>query len=80
MRTTIDINDELLTAAKARALSQGKSLKAVIEEALRDALSDSRRERRKKIPKVPSSRGNGLQPGVDLLDNAALEELMNADT
>lgn len=79
MRTTIDINDELLSAAKARAVSQGRSLKSVVEDALREALSDSGRAGRAKRPKIPTFAGKGLQPGVDLLDNAALEALMNAD-
>lgn len=30
-------------------------------------------------PPIPVFRGQGVQPGVDLTDNAALEDLMRAE-
>ena len=79
MRTTIEINDELLRAVKAHAAGERKTLKATIEQALREflvgprgAVPDS--------PPIPVFRGHGVQPGVDLTDNAALEGLMNAES
>ena len=78
MRTTIDIDDELLRVAKAHAADQRKTLKATIEQALREflagpgyAVPDA--------PPIPVFRGQGVQPGVDLTDNAALEALMSAE-
>ncbi|MCE2392899.1 MAG: ribbon-helix-helix protein, CopG family [Proteobacteria bacterium] len=41
MRTTIDIDDELLRALKAHAAGENKSLKATFEQALREFLTDS---------------------------------------
>ena len=78
MRTTIDINDALLLAAKSRAARERKTLKAVVEQALRELLSGPKRGVADGPP-IPVSRGQGVQPGVDLTDNAALEDLMNAE-
>lgn len=79
MRTTIDINDALLAAAKSRAAREQKTLKAVIEQALREFLSGSSRSP-SNVPPIPVFRGLGVQPGVDLTNNAALEDLMNAES
>jgi Arc/MetJ family transcription regulator len=75
MRTTIKIDDELLAAAKARAASSGRTLNAVVEDALREAIARRRQEteRRADLPTFPGSR---LLPGVDLDDSAALLEQM----
>ena len=77
MRFTIDINDALLSAVKSHSARERKTLKAVVEQALRDFLSGSTRSR-PNAPPIPVFRGVGVQPGVDLTDNAALEDLMNA--
>ena len=79
MRTTIDINDALLLAAKSRAVRERKTLKEVVEQALRELLSGPKRGVAD-APPIPVFHGDGVQPGVDLTDNAALEDLMNADS
>lgn len=78
MRTTLDINDHLLAEAKAAAAQRGVSLKALVEEALRERLAE-RGDRRRKPAPLPVFSGHGLQPGVDLTDSAALLEIMDAD-
>ena len=77
MRTTIDLNDALLSAAKARAARDRRPLKAVVEQALRAFLADPP-PAAQDAPSIPVFHGSGVQPGVDLTDNAALEDLMNA--
>ena len=77
MRTTLDINDELLRAARAHAADQRKTLKAIVEQALREFLAGPVRTRSDASP-IPVFRGRGVQPGVDLTDNAALEAIMDA--
>ena len=77
MRTTIDINDALLAAAKSHAARNQMTLKALMEQALREFLSGVTRPA-SDVPPIPVFRGMGVQPGVDLTDNAALEELMTA--
>lgn len=76
MRTTVRLDDALLKAAKRRAIERGMTLTAVIEEALRQALAPPRR--RAARPELPTYRGRGLQPGVDLDDNAALLDRMES--
>jgi Arc/MetJ family transcription regulator len=76
MRTTIRLDDDLLTKAKRAALERGTTLTAVIEDALRRSLAQGPRERHDDVA-LPSFRGDGLQPGVDLDDTASLLDLMD---
>lgn len=63
MKTTVNIADPLLFAAKKLAAEEGSTLRALVEEGLRRVL-----ERRKRPGKFQmrraSFRGNGLQPDV----------------
>jgi hypothetical protein len=72
MRTTIQLEDKLLREAKAFAAETGKSLAAVIEDALRQALARRRRPAPKRRVKLKTHGGGGLQPGVDLDNTAAI--------
>ena len=76
MRTTIRLHDRLLAEVKKFAAENGKTLTAVIEDALREVLA--RRKDRKRLPPVrlTTFAGHGLQPGVDLDDSAALLDRM----
>ncbi len=76
MRTTVRIDDELLVEAKSYAAKTGRTLNAVVEDALRAALS--RRDlMRQRQAELPVARGSRLMPGVDLDDNARLLDLMD---
>ncbi len=48
----------------------------MVEQALRELLSGPKRSV-VAGPPIPVFHGQGVQPGVDLTDNAALEDLMN---
>lgn len=74
MRTTIDLNDELLREVRRRATREGTSLKAVIERALRAHLS--RAPPRRGYALRWRSETGVLQPGVRLDDRDALFDLM----
>lgn len=76
MRTTIRIDDRLLAEAKAQAARSGRTLTAVVEDALRAALRRRERPGGTRPPDLPTSPGGRLQPGVDLDDSAALLDLM----
>jgi Arc/MetJ family transcription regulator len=78
MRTTIRLDDALLRQAKAAATSSGQSLSDFIADALRAALAQ-RQTRRQRV-ELPTYTGGGLQPGVDLENNAALLDLMDGLT
>ncbi len=77
MRTTIRLDDQLLARAKEHAARTSRTLTAVIEDALRRALADASRSPDRPVPVFPTFRGDGLQPGVDLDDSAALLERMD---
>ena len=76
MRTTIRLDDALLDKAKRAALERGTTLTAVIEDALRRALAASPAPSREPVS-LPTFRGDGLRPGVDLDDTAALLDVMD---
>lgn len=80
MRTTIRLNDALLREAKLVAATSGSTLTAVIEGALREALSRRRQGPEGKVPvTLPTSPGWGLRPSLDLNNSAALLDLMDRD-
>lgn len=76
MRTTIRLDDQLLKSVKRFAHDTGKSLTAVIEDALRQTLSRKTAKRRRKPVKLTTASGHGVRPGVDLDDSAALLAFM----
>jgi hypothetical protein len=77
MRTTVRLDEKLLAEAKKLAVDTGRTFTQVIEDALRMALAQVREKKRSKPQKLRSFGGNGLQPGVDLNNNAALADLMD---
>jgi hypothetical protein len=78
MRTTIRIDDQLLKKAKQLAARSGKSLTAIIEDALRESLARQELSNRREPVRLVTFKGKGLFPGVDLDDSAALEDLMES--
>jgi hypothetical protein len=76
MRTTIRLDGELLRQAKRRALETGRTLNAVIEDALRAALQ-ARRSPETRPVELPVSGAGGTLPGVDLDNTAALYGIMD---
>jgi hypothetical protein len=79
MRTTIRLNDDLLTAAKEMAVRSGKSLTRVIEDALRAQLSHQANQATREPVRLTTFGGRGVHAGVDLDDSASLLDRMEAD-
>lgn len=77
MRTTVRLDPDLLRDAKRLAASTGRSLTAVIEDALREAILRRRSTALAREVKIPTFSGRGLRPGVDLDNSGALLDLMN---
>ena len=80
MKTTLDLNDQLLADAKALAAQQRTSLTRVIEEGLQlrlRAKAAATKQRRVHLP-VFKGRG-GLVAGVNPLSNKALLEALGDD-
>jgi len=76
MRTTIRLDDQVFKAAKQYAHDTGKSLTAVIEDALRLILSRRNRTQPRPVVKLKTVSGNGVRPGIDLDDSASLLSFM----
>ena len=76
MRTTIRIDDALYRRAKALAAESGRTVGEVIEDAVRTSLAKPAGGARD-VPDLPVFGGSGIQPGVDLSDNARLRDLMD---
>jgi hypothetical protein len=80
MKTTLDIDDELLVKAKALSARERKSLTALIEEGLRLRLRRSGFVKRSPRVAVAVYRGKGgLVAGVDPLSNRSLLEAADDD-
>jgi hypothetical protein len=74
----MDIDDALLTEAKVLARRTGKTLTAVVEDALRERFARKPAASRRERVTLPTFTGDGLQPGVNLDDSAGLRDLMDA--
>lgn len=75
MKTTIEISDALLRAAKRRAAERDTTLRAIVETALRRYL-EAAAEPAEARPRLRrhSFRGRGLRPGLSESDWAAIRE------
>ena len=73
MRTTVRLDDGLLTQAKHEARKRGETLTSLLERGLRLALSGSHTHARPGRVRLPTSRAaGGVWPGVDLDHTSAL--------
>jgi len=78
MRTTIDVQDDLLVELKRVAAESNRTLKDLIEDAIRAALA----LRRAEVTTTSSSpivtfRGKGVQRGVNLNNTGELLDVMD---
>ena len=78
MRTTVRLDPALLAEAKKLAAATRRTLTAVLEDALREAVSRRRRRAKSSPPKLTIVDGRGVRPGIDLDDSAALLDVMDS--
>ena len=64
MKTTIDIAAPLLTEAKRLAREQDRTLRDVVEEALRRLLAENAGDRKPFRYERHTVKGKGVQPGI----------------
>lgn len=76
MRTTVNIDERLLIEVKTMAATSGRTMTDVVEDAIRTFVARRTAAATSVSPPLATLSGGGLQPGVDLDDNAALLELM----
>jgi hypothetical protein len=79
MRTTLDLDDRLVTAVKRRAADTGRTMTDIIEDALRAALRPPSARRRQAPWKWVTVKGSA-RPAVDVTDRDRLYELMDGGT
>ena len=70
------IDDALLRQARAQGARTGRTLNAIVEDALRQSLARRTPEDQAPPVELPTFTEGHLQAGVDLDDGAALLELM----
>jgi Arc/MetJ family transcription regulator len=78
MRTTIRLDEHLLAQAKRHAVESGKTLTAVLEDALRESLARRTSHTKAKPIRLKTVKGGGVRAGVDLDDSASLLNLMDS--
>lgn len=76
MKTTVNLDDELLRAAKRRAAARGTTLTAIIEESLREALTAK--------PTAPYSFAmpvidGGAPPLIDVANRRTIYDVLDTD-
>jgi len=76
MQTTIQLDDALLAQATRLASEKGYDLSHFIEETLRDKITPKAATTPQPFVRLTTVSGNGLQPGVDLNNSAALLSVM----
>lgn len=77
MRTTVNIDNHLLDAAKRRASERGMTLGELVEDGLRLELARAR-ERRIPPPLRPSQGRGGMNPSIDPTSNRSVWEFLDA--
>lgn len=75
MRTTVNLDEQLLIAARHRAVEESVSLARVIENALRESLAKPRAVR--ETIRLITVSGPGVKPGVDLDNGRSLRQIMD---
>ncbi|MGQ0735197.1 MAG: ribbon-helix-helix domain-containing protein [Acidobacteriota bacterium] len=75
MRTTLDLDDDLMKAVKRLAADTGRTMTAIVEESLRTALAVRPGAKRRVRWTWVTVKGTG-RPGVDVTDRDRLYDAM----
>jgi hypothetical protein len=80
MRTTINLDEQLLRDLKGLAVESGRTLTSIIEDALRETLARRKALATRARVELPVSKAKGwVLPGVDIEDTAGLLDIMEGD-
>ncbi len=77
MRTTIRIDDELYRSVKARAATSGRTIAAVLDDAIRLGLNPPHLRAPVATFTIRATGSDGLLPGIDLTSNASVREVLD---
>lgn len=73
MRTTVRLDEGLLTKAKQEARKRGETLTSLMERGLRLVISGSHKHARPVRVRLPASKATGgVRPGINLDDTSAV--------
>ena len=75
MRTTVRLNDALLSQAKREAARRGTTLTSLMEQGLHLALAERRAKIRKPV-ELPVWNSGGVRQGIDISNSAGLLNIM----
>jgi len=75
MRTTLNLDDQLLIAVKQRALEEKVPISRVVEDALRKSLARPLAGRKR--TRLVTAQGSGVKHGVDLDNGCSLLDIMD---
>ena len=81
MKKMVQLDDRLLSDVEKIAAERGRTLSSVIEEVLREMVAHQPHSSGCKPGRpvsLPTFRGQGLQPGVNLDDSQSLLDLMES--
>lgn len=76
MRTTIRLDNNLMSQLKRMAAETHRTLTSIIEDAVREVLARRKKKAVRTPVKLPTFKGWGLRPGIDLNDTASLIDKM----
>jgi hypothetical protein len=74
MKTTLNINDTVMTQLRQEAARQQKTMSELVEAALRLLFHSAKQSKKKKLRPLPSFHGG--KPRVDIADRNALYDFM----
>jgi Bacterial antitoxin of type II TA system, VapB len=79
MRTTLNLDDDLLRDAKRLAAERGTTLTALMEDALRIVVRRVEKPKSRRRVRLPTTGvpGDSFMPGVDLTSNAAMRAFLD---
>jgi hypothetical protein len=76
MRTTVRLPDDLLRRAKRKAVAEGRTLTALIEDGLRAVVDERPKSPKRRRVVLPVSKATGgLMPGVDLTRLSDIQDM-----
>jgi hypothetical protein len=79
MRITVRLDPDLLREVKLAAAEDRTTVSALLEQPLREMLALRRQSTPRLRTPLPTFTGWGLQPGVDLDNDAALRDLLDQE-
>ena len=79
-RSTVRLPQDLLSCAKRKAATEGRTLTSLIEDGLRLVVTENKKRARERraLPRVSKATG-GPMPGIELADLPTLQEIDDLD-